>query len=349
MKEMTLNNSTAVERKAAVIMPQVKTPAKIAKAERKIIPVFFASDDNYAPFLDVAMRSLKENASKNYVYKIYVLHSGMKRGNADKIMILDDENFSVSFVDVSEKLAEVQEFMQLRDYYTSAIYYRLFIVGMFPQYDKAVYLDSDTVTLGDVGELYSYELGNNLIGAVADGAVASVPAFREYTKKALGVDGGKYFNSGVIVMNLKKFRAEKFYQKFYDLLKSYQFTVAPDQDCLNILCKGRVRYFAEAWNRMPQGVNRGGAPKLIHYNLAQKPWHYDDILYQEYFWEYAKKSPFYEDIKANRAAFTPEMAARDELGGKNLVKLALKEAESEKNYYRLYGEKAKAGAKNGRN
>ena len=334
----------------AVDLTAVRTPrfasAKIAKAPRKIIPVFFASDDNYAPFLEVAMRSLKENSSKNYLYKIYVLHSGMKRGNADKIMRLDDEGFCVSFVDVSEKLAEMQKFMKLRDYYTSAIYYRLFIVGMFPEYDKVVYLDSDTVTLGDIGELYSYDLGNNFIGAVADGAVAGVTAFKEYTKKALGVDGEKYFNSGVIVMNLKKFREENFYQKFYDLLKSYQFTVAPDQDCLNILCKGKVKYFAEAWNRMPQGINRGGAAKLIHYNLAQKPWHYDDILYGEYFWQYAKESPFYQEILKKRQAFTPEMAARDELGGKKLIELALKEAENEKNYYRLYGEKE--WRKNGR-
>ena len=176
MKEMVLTTGTKIfEKKIA----QVMVLPKIAKAERKVIPVFFASDDNYAPFLEVAMRSVKKNASKNYVYKIYVLHSGMERGNADRIMALSDEDFVVSFVDVSEKLLEVKEYMQLRDYYTSAIYYRLFIVDMFPEYDKAVYLDSDTVTLGDIGELYSYELGNNLIGAVADGAVASVPAFGE--------------------------------------------------------------------------------------------------------------------------------------------------------------------------
>ena len=37
--------------------------------------------------------------------------------------------------------------------------------------------------------------------------------------------------------------------------------------------------------------------KLIHYNLAYKPWHFDNILYQEYFWKYAEKTEFIKEIK----------------------------------------------------
>lgn len=39
-------------------------------------------------------------------------------------------------------------------------------------------------------------------------------------------------------------------------------------------------------------------PKIIHYNLFDKPWCYDDIQYQDYFWEYAKQSVYYDKIKA---------------------------------------------------
>jgi lipopolysaccharide biosynthesis glycosyltransferase len=180
-------------------------------------------------------------------------------------------------------------------------------------------------------------LKENLIGAVADGVVSAVPVFCEYTQKALGIEGGKYFNSGVIVMNLKNFSKENFYQAFCDVLSSYEFRVAPDQDCLNLLCRDKVHYFHDGWNRMPQAVNVSGEPiKLIHYNLAQKPWHYDGIQYEEYFWKYAKESVFYQDILAKKAAFTPAMAARDEAGGVALLALAKAEAEREDNYYCRY-------------
>ncbi len=313
--------------------------AKTNKEKRKEIPVFFAADDNYLPFLDVTLTSVKEHASKNYVYKIYILHSGVNGTNAEKIMRHSKEDFHISFVNVEEYLQDVQQYFRLRDYYTAAIYYRLFIVGMFPHLDKALYLDCDTIALSDISELYTTDLGANYIGAVADHVVGAEPIFQDYTKKVLGVDGDKYFNSGVIVMNLKQLRKIGFYNKFYAMLKSYDFRVAPDQDCLNVLCKGKVKYFPEAWNRMPQAVaEHSGAesPKLIHYNLSKKPWHYTDVPYQDYFWKYAVQSEFYYDILNRLKNFTKAQEEKDRQNGEALLQLAKAEAENERNYYNLY-------------
>ncbi len=317
----------------------VRGARKIKTSEEKLqkkteIPIFFATDDKYLPFLDVAISSVAEHANKRFQYSVYVLHSGINGERAEKIMRHSHSDFRIRFVNVEEQLAGLSGFFRLRDYYTPAIYYRLFIVAMFPQYKKAVYLDCDTVALSDVSELYRANLGNNLIGAVADGVVQGVPVFKKYTKEALGVDGEKYFNSGVIVMNLEKMRGANFYEAFCQTLKKHCFRVAPDQDCLNVLCKGRVHYFSEAWNRMPQAEAGAEPAKLIHYNLAQKPWHYDGIPYEEHFWEYAKKSVFYTEILAQKKAFTPEMAKRDEDGGVALLQLAEVEAERADNYLR---------------
>ena len=54
------------------------------------IPVFFSTDDNYVPFLDVAIRSLKQNASKDYSYKIIVLNTGLKEESILKVKLLED-------------------------------------------------------------------------------------------------------------------------------------------------------------------------------------------------------------------------------------------------------------------
>lgn len=312
-----------------------KLEARKERSQKKTeIPVFFATDDKYLPFLDVAISSVAEHANNRFKYSVYVLHSGINGERAEKIMRHSHSDFRIRFINVEEQLAGLSGFFRLRDYYTPAIYYRLFIVALFPQYKKAVYLDCDTVALSDVSELYNVNLGNNLIGAVADGVVQGVPVFKKYTKEALGVDGEKYFNSGVIVMNLEKMRKMNFYEAFSETLKKYSFRVAPDQDCLNVLCKGRVHYFSEVWNRMPQAAAGAEPAKLIHYNLAQKPWHYDGIPYEEYFWEYAKKSAFYTEILAEKNAFTPEMATRDEDGSRALLQLAESEARREDNYLR---------------
>lgn len=308
-------------------------------AKKQEIPVFFATDDNYLPFLTVTICSMKKNKSKKFAYKIYILHSGLSEVDSKILASLEEKDFSIFFVDVSERVKDIEKFLHLRDYYTAAIYYRLFIVGMFPQYDKALYLDCDTVILSDVAELYNVDLGDNYIGAIADQAVAAVPAFCEYTKNALGIDGKDYFNSGVILMNLKKFRDEKFYERFYSILSSYDFIVAPDQDCLNLICKGKVKYFGTEWNAMPVLGETEKTPKIVHYNLVHKPWHYDNIPYERYFWEYAKDTFFFDRILKAKEAFTPEMAKRDSLGAQKLIELAQSEADNEKNYIRTHGEK----------
>lgn len=314
--------------------------------EKKIVPIFYAADKNYLPFLAVALQSLKETQTGDYAYRIHILYTGEIGERAKKIKELDEEDFSVSFTDVSEKLEEIEGLMHCRDYYTSAIYYRLFIPDLFPQYDKIVYMDCDTVALEEVGKMYDIDIGEKYMGAVADQAVAMVPSFRDYTKNALGIDATKYFNSGVIVMNAKKFREMDFYTAFRNILASYDFIVAPDQDCLNLICKNKVHYFDAAWNAMPIAGKDTKKPKLVHYNLTMKPWHYDDILYEEYFWEYAKRTPFYDSIVAIKAAFAPAQAKRDKEGGEKLIALAQAEADSPCNYLRTVGEKERSALQN---
>lgn len=304
---------------------------------KKIIPIFFASDERYMPYLAVALTSLKAHKTEDYDYKIHVLYTGDLNGYSKKIEKIQEDYFSISFVDVTEKINRITDCMHCRDYYTPAIYYRLMIPEMFPQYEKALYMDCDVVLLTDVAKLYTIDIGDNYIGAVPDQAVAAIPQFAEYTKNALGIVAEKYFNSGVIVMNLKQFRAIDFYDKFDAVLRSYDFTIAPDQDCLNLICKDRVYYYEAGWNKMPIAGASEGKPMLIHYNLTMKPWHYDGILYEEYFWDYAARTEFLEVIKQAKASFTPEMAQRDAEGAKILVELAQSEADSPNNFIRSVG------------
>ena len=70
-----------------------------------------------------------------------------------------------------------------------------------------------------------------------------------------------------------------------------------------------------------------------------KPWHYDGVLYEEYFWNYAKQTPFYDIILAQKAGFTKEQVKRDEEDGKNLIALAQSEADNPNNYIRSVGKK----------
>ncbi len=303
-----------------------------------IIPIFFAADEKYLPYLAVCLTSVKANASRAYDYHIYVLHAGMDEEAQKTLATYDDEQFTVRFVDISADLSVLAEKLCMRHYYTKATYYRIFIAGLFPQYDKALYLDSDVVVRGDISELYETDIDGYMVGAIVDGAVSEIKPLQGFTGLSLGVPHEQYFNAGVLVMNLKKFREIGFYEKFATLLGQYAFVVAQDQDYLNVLCKNQVKYIPSEWNAMPTGNHKAATPpKLIHYNLTAKPWHYDNILYQEVFWEYAKQTAYYDDLLAELHGYTDEDKANDKACEEGLIALAISEESNENNYIRKYG------------
>ena len=215
------------------------------------INLFFAVDDNYCAFLSSAIHSMLKNSNTHYEYNMYVLHNGISNEKQEIIKNQIKGNATVDFVDMNEKLHVLEDRLVTRDYYTMTTYYRLFIPNMFPNLDKALYLDSDIIITGDIAELYNTEMGDNLVGAVPDMAVQNTPVFIDYVENALGVKAEKYFNAGILLMNLKEMRKFDFENKFIELLGKYKFRVAQDQDYLNVLTKDRVKYVDNSWNVQP--------------------------------------------------------------------------------------------------
>lgn len=301
------------------------------------ISIFFSCDDNYIPFLVVSLSSIIENASKNYNYDIYVLHSNnISKENQEKIFKeYSKDNFNVNFVDITSKIESFSTKLHTRDYYSKSTYYRLFIPNLYPNLDKALYLDSDIVVLGDISKLFNTDLGNNYVGAIPDHAVSKVPEFISYVKNRIGVKSEKeYFNAGILLMNLKKLREINFEDLFITLLSKITFNVAQDQDYLNSICKGNVTFIDPSWNVMPI-PNDLKEINLIHYNLSYKPWHADNILYEDIFWNQAKKTSYYDTIVNIKNNYSQEDVEKSNLQTVNLIRLAGEQAEDKEENERI--------------
>ena len=296
----------------------------------KEIPIFFSVDDGYVPFLAVALEGLKQTASKDNMYLIKVLYNNISSNSRKRIMKYETDNIKIEFVDVTNHIKLISEKLYTRDYYSKSTYFRLFIPDLFPEFDKALYLDSDIAILTDIAELYNIDIKDNLIGAAKDGAVQSVDEFKEYVEKVVGMsDYNYYFNAGILIMNLKEMRKMDFQEKFIYLLGTIKYKVAQDQDYLNRICKGRVTIIDDSWDKMPfeNLYDKTQKLNLIHYNLSFKPWHYDGILYEELFWKLAKETEYYDDILNMKKNYTDEEKLNDKETGDSLVVLAKYEAD----------------------
>ena len=261
--------------------------------EKNEIVIVCAADNQFADALTVMIYSvLKTSSSKNI--KLYVLDGGIsllaknristlvnKRGNRIKFLKMDENMFKGYLV--SERL-------------TQAIYYRLLIPDLLlgENVQKAIYLDCDLMLNADISELWNVELGRNVLAAVAETNegcryVSSPRALRLY--KELGIpEKNKYFNSGVLVMNLEEWRKRNITAKVCNYLtENREQVIYHDQDGLNAILWDSWLELPTDWNVMSylfitehkhQVINMEKEtveqlrrnPKIVHFTGWKKPW-----------------------------------------------------------------------------
>lgn len=268
--------------------------------------IFYAVDDHYVDPLTVSLHSLALNADPQKQYQVTILTEQLTPAHQAQLKAEQTANVSVSFVSIAQRLKEqiTDKGNKLRaDYFTFTIYYRLFIAELFPDLNEAVYLDADTVVLTDIAKLFAQPLDGALLGAVRDPFMAANPVTTAYTKAAIGVAVTRYCNSGVLLMDLKALRQAQFAAHFLELLNQYHFhSLAPDQDYINAISRDRLLHLDESWNL--QGDRPISNPKIIHYNLYDKPWHYAQVPNDQYFWHYADQLPAVAaNLRAARTRF----------------------------------------------
>ena len=117
---------------------------------QKTVPVFFTADEGYVPFLSVALTSLisHTDTSGNTRYRIIIVGKGLSEESKTNLTNMATGNVDIELypmdADYIDSVSDDKNMLRA-DYITMTIYFRLFIPEMFPDIDKAIYLDSDTV------------------------------------------------------------------------------------------------------------------------------------------------------------------------------------------------------------
>ena len=149
---------------------------------KPVIPIFYACDDRFVPFAMVSLTSILENADPERQYEVHILHTDISSARMEQIHRMQRQNVRVCFDDVSTYLRSFCDRLPIRDYYTKTTYFRLFIAEMFPDIDKAIYIDSDTVVCKNIAELFDYDLGDHLVGACHEQAMVQVEEYGRYVE-----------------------------------------------------------------------------------------------------------------------------------------------------------------------
>ena len=166
----------------------------------KLIPIFYACDDNFIKYTIVSLHSIIKNASPDYKYEVHILHTEISDEMKARLKELENKCFTLVFDDVTDNLANIADKLPLRDYYSKTTYYRLFIAEMYPQYDKAIYIDSDTIVQGDISSLYFNDIKDAYVGACHEQVMVQVDEYGTYVEKVIGISRYNFFNAGLLLI-----------------------------------------------------------------------------------------------------------------------------------------------------
>lgn len=302
--------------------------------EENNVAIVLSANDFYVPYVSVVLESLHYFANDNSNYDVIVMHRdiSLKNQNVLRNQLADSGNISLRFLNIG-RYSKAFEKLSLRGHFTLETYFRLIMPKILKNYDKALYMDSDLVLNADPAELFATDIDGYLLAACHDVDTAGLyngfePNKKKYMDNVLKIEKPyDYFQAGVILFNLEEFRKQ---YKVKDMLKfaaSYKWELL-DQDVLNYLAQGKVKYVDLAWNVMtdwadirisqiialaPHYMNKAYMearknPKIIHYAGPDKPWHQPYADMAENFWKFARKSPYYEVmIQRLCATYVPNM------------------------------------------
>ena len=241
------------------------------------IPIFLASDDNYAPFLTTTMFSVLENTSE--LIDFHILDNKISTQSKEKLLksLERFQNKKITFHDTSNY--NLSKFPDVAHYTTTA-FARYFIPEMIKGRQKVIYLDSDMIIKGDIKELYEQDLGQYPLGAVLEDFASNYIYLKEniYPEYA-GKD--QYFNSGMLLIDLKKFQENNYTEQLVNMtVKLHDKLNAPDQDVFNIIFQNNFKVLDYKYNFMPdleflihqKHPNLLKIKPLILHYIAGKPW-----------------------------------------------------------------------------
>lgn len=281
------------------------------KQNKTAIPVFLSSDDNYAPYMGTCAHSILENSKAQFIFYLLIPPNFAQKSkrSLQKLAQLYP-NCQIKFVNMGVPFPNLK---QKIPHLTWPSYYRLLIAERFPELDKCVYLDVDTLVCGDLAEFYAHNIEGYYYGGVKAPYVYLDRGGPAYLR-SMGLRKNKnYFNAGVLLMNLKKIRTDNLTPVFKKLAWR-----GSDQEILNIAGKGNVKMLDFKYNCMTKYFfsreklypllgrkmveNAFRQPVIIHYCAKAKPWQFP---IDERFWQSARRSPFYAEILERNMQLKP--------------------------------------------
>jgi lipopolysaccharide biosynthesis glycosyltransferase len=281
------------------------------------INIVVIPDENFARHAGVMFVSVLENKKSNNPVAFHVLGDNLSvKSRANLEQTVKKYGAEIYFYDVDTE--RIRRLPTIR-HFNHATYMRLMLAEILPaELKKVLYLDVDMVVLQDITELWNIDISNYHIGAAEDLGMLQPEATEGIGLQThffnLGMPAESYyFNAGVILIDLVKWRQDNIGIKALELIETNPDKIIwLDQDALNSVLCGKVCPINREWNvfeffrtRYYQGseakipvrfIASFKNPAIVHFTGIYKPKPWDYLIYPDsyakYYYKYLELTPW---------------------------------------------------------
>lgn len=264
-----------------LIQPELIQPEPIhpEPIQPEPIQIVCCSDEKYMPLTATMLMSLIRNHHSPELLHVSIINNGISLTTQQTIdNLFSGENMIIHWLSIDPK--EIPYIFGISDSYSNlpCHYYRLLMPYLLPQtVNRAIYLDVDLVILQDISSLWKLSFDDYIVCAAQDYLEVCSEAISNCLE--LGISPtAKYFNSGVLLIDLKKWREEDISKKVIVFRLSNEDAAAAskhynhDQYGLNVILHKEWQELDPRWNYSPGPGKLNLNPFIVHYYGDVKPW-----------------------------------------------------------------------------
>ena len=215
------------------------------------IAIAFICDENFAMPTSVAIASLIRSKKENTHYVIYVVTTGLRPDDIERIKLMADEHVEIIIRQVAINKYSMYEktIQRTMSNVSTAALLKFDLPSIVKDEDKLLYLDGDIIVKKDLSDLFMTNINGFYVGAVLDSSSL-------YIKRNLPIECPKYFNSGVMLLNLQKMREDRITDKLIQTKAELEDVSLMDQNVLNIVMVDHVKILPIIYNFMYTNLAR---------------------------------------------------------------------------------------------
>lgn len=291
------------------------------------IDVLYQFNEKYAPYAGTSITSLFENNKHFQEIRVFILGEGLLPDSVKKLRETGQRyQRQIVFVDTAALIGKMQAANMPAYRGSYAANMRLFLPELLDgSVHRVLYLDADTIVAGKLDDLVSVSMEDYPAAMAQDSLVRFHKLRLGFSKKE------PYFNSGVILFDMEQWKKEQCSEKITEHVKKVRaYYPSPDQDLLNVVCRGRIktlppeynfqpihlafsvksyfRCFGKAGYYTPDEIRRGRKkPVIFHFFrfVGEFPWNKDNLHPDnDIFDKYLQKSCFHDYVKEPSGAGT---------------------------------------------